>query len=299
MLKQKGTGVIVGRFQTPYLHDAHCQLIEDVSSRHKRVLIFLGSTPGILSTKKDPLDFFTRKLMIEEKYPSVTVLPIQDQPSDEKWSKTLDSKIAETLGDREVKVILYGSRDSFIPHYHGVHETRELDSHHTISATEVRDITSEEVRSTEDFRRGVVYSAFNRHPVFYTVVDIVCTKIQDGKKYYLVGRKNTDPDNRYRFPGGFLDPKRDTSFLSAAKREFMEEASGIDVSNWQFIGSILVDDWRYKGQVDKMISAVHTCVYNYGHVSAGDDLDEVRWIHENEVENVLIPNHQEIFRLCH
>jgi len=60
-------GVIIGRFQVAELHDGHHMIISSVLERHKKVLIFLGSTPDVLVTKQNPLDFLTRQQMIQEK----------------------------------------------------------------------------------------------------------------------------------------------------------------------------------------------------------------------------------------
>ena len=46
-------GVVVGRFQVPYLHQGHLDLLETVQSRHKKVIIFLGMT-STLTTRNNP-----------------------------------------------------------------------------------------------------------------------------------------------------------------------------------------------------------------------------------------------------
>src|ERR1700746_2532342 len=93
-INDKDVGVIVGRFQVNELHGAHRQIIDHVWKNHKKVIVFLGVSP-VLTTKNNPLDFVSRKEMILQAYPSVTVMPIPDHPSDEEWSKELDSRIRE------------------------------------------------------------------------------------------------------------------------------------------------------------------------------------------------------------
>ena len=75
-------------------------------------------------TRNNPLDFEARKQMILTDYPDVVVLYIKDTHSDELWSKRLDSQIADVAGPTQT-VTLYGSRESFIAHYHGRHDTCE------------------------------------------------------------------------------------------------------------------------------------------------------------------------------
>lgn len=37
------TGVIIARFQTPYLHDGHLELIEAVKEKHEKIIVFIGN----------------------------------------------------------------------------------------------------------------------------------------------------------------------------------------------------------------------------------------------------------------
>ena len=60
MLNIKGPagdmGVIVARFQTPYLTPGHCELIETVRSRHAKFAIVLG-VARVIPTKTNPRPF--------------------------------------------------------------------------------------------------------------------------------------------------------------------------------------------------------------------------------------------------
>lgn len=58
-------GIIVGRFQVPYLHKGHMDLINTVRRNHQKIIIFLGSRPGILGSRNNPLDYPTREQMIK------------------------------------------------------------------------------------------------------------------------------------------------------------------------------------------------------------------------------------------
>ena len=48
-------GCIIGRFQIHDLHAAHRDLIDQVVSKHKKVILFLG-VARISGTKENPLD---------------------------------------------------------------------------------------------------------------------------------------------------------------------------------------------------------------------------------------------------
>ena len=84
-VKEYDLGVIVGRFQTPKLHDSHKKLFDYVCSRHEKVICYLGLAP-IMGTQRNPLDFNQRQKMINEDYPNVQCFYIKDCVSDPKWS---------------------------------------------------------------------------------------------------------------------------------------------------------------------------------------------------------------------
>lgn len=287
-------GVVIGRFQVPTLHDGHKDLIDHVRSHHKKVLILVGSTPGILVTRRQPLDYHTRMLMIKEEYPDVVILPLYDQPSDEGWSDEVDRKIQETYGIGNAT--LYGSRDGFIPYYHGRYPTVELADTIQISGTQVRRESSTEVRSHEEFRRGAIYAAFNRYPTMFSTVDIAVRK---GEELLLV-RKRNDPEGKWRFPGGFLDPRRDTSLQMAAQREANEEIEGATFGDFTYVGSALIDDWRYRSEEDKIMTTVFTTEYLGGEIRPGDDLrgGALQWVRLDDVNpDMLMDQHVPILNL--
>ncbi len=149
-------GVIVGRFQVPALHEGHLDLIRSVRERHKKVVIFLGLAPA-KCTKNNPLDFEARKQMILEAFPNASVLYTKDCREDDAWSRRLDEQIGDVLTPTQTAVI-YGSRDSFIPHYYGRYPVSELVPSAYVSGTEIRKDICREVIATPEFRAGVVWA---------------------------------------------------------------------------------------------------------------------------------------------
>jgi bifunctional NMN adenylyltransferase/nudix hydrolase len=287
-------GVIIGRFQVPDLHDGHRDLIDAVKSKHKKVLIFLCSTPGVLVTRRNPLDYFTRMKMIQADHPDVAILPLHDMPSDHDWSRVVDSKVKETFGDH-VSVVLYGSRDAFIPHYFGQYPTVELAKSANITGTEVREAASNEVRQHSEFRRGVVYAAHNKHPATFPTIDIAVVSLDR----IALGRKNTDPVDQWRFPGGFVDPRKDKTFEAAAKRELHEEMGiSLNVDKLVYVGSHKVNDWRYRNELDQIITTVFVTQYLWGPLTPGDDMHETKWFSLKDFKmKTLVEEHRPIMEI--
>jgi len=292
-------GVIIGRFQVPELHEGHRALIDKVRSKHKKVLILLGSMPSVLVTRNNPLDYYTRAIMMRESYPDVIVLPINDMPNDKDWSASVDERIDEVLGVGSA--ILYGSRDAFIPHYSGRYPTIELDTAKNVSGSEIRKAVSDEVRANPEFRRGIIYAAHNRHHAIFATVDIAVVKRVGGwqgkAEQIILGRKKNDPKCLWRFPGGFVDPSKDPSLDRAASREAGEEL-GCGISDPAYVGSMIVDDWRYRKEVDRIMTTVFICDYLYGVVEGKDDIAEAKFFDLKNFDlNLLVPQHRPIMTM--
>lgn len=269
MKKSNKIAVIVGRYQVHELHKAHQEIIEEVMNSHDKAVLFLGVSP-VLGSTHDPLDFTARKRMIQEKYPDLTILAIPDMRSDEEWSKMLDTRIREVypIGD----VVLYGGRDSFIKCYTGQFNTKELAARVCLSGTEIRKHVSEDIKSSKDWRAGVIYGTYNRYPISYQTVDIAV--FNDDDTQVLLARKPNE--DKYRFVGGFVSPS-DPSLEYAAKREFSEEAGGAEIEITDYIGSFRVDDWRYRVERDKIMTTLFKAKYIFGQLKASDDISELRW----------------------
>jgi bifunctional NMN adenylyltransferase/nudix hydrolase len=233
------------------------------------VLLFLGNSI-IRNTTSNPLDYRARRAMIADKFPNVEIHYINDNPSDTAWSKSLDKQIGEQLLPLQ-SVTLYGSRDSFLKAYSGKYNVCELEATTFISGTEVRRRVCNNYPPTADYRAGMIAATAYRYPTAFQTVDIA---VVNDKGEILLARK---PDEKkWRFIGGFSDP-RSVSLEADAKREVTEEAS-VEVDDITYLGSTLIDDWRYRGEQDKIKTALFLAKYIYGKPEGADDVAEVKWL---------------------
>lgn len=283
-------GIIVGRFQVPELHDAHLDLIQTVCNRHDKVVLFLGLSP-VKVTRENPLDFEARKQMILEAFPLITVLYCNDQASDAVWSKKLDQQIDFVLTPTQTAVI-YGSRDSFISHYSGKYATTELVQDKYISGTEARKrISKKSTKATADFRAGVVWASQSTYPKVHPTVDVAI--FNDDNTKILLARKTDEKE--YRLIGGFIDPGETAE--QAARREVFEETH-VGITDPEYVASFVIDDWRYRKEVDKITSFLFKAKHFSGRPDPNDDIVECRWfdIKEELKQNLLVvrPEHREM-----
>ncbi|PTB98048.1 NUDIX hydrolase [Marivirga lumbricoides] len=286
------TGVIIARFQTPYLHEGHMELIQKVKEQHDKLIIVLGVSP-VRSSRKNPYDFYTRETMIKNEFKEIVVLPLSDHPSDAEWSKNLDNMLESAFPSESFT--LYGSRDNFIPYYTGKKQVVELPEHGDYSATELRKKYADKVSNSRDFRAGILYALHNQYSKVYPTVDVAIFK--NKKTEILLGRKAIS--SNWRLVGGFSDPE-DSSFEEAALREMKEECGDLLVENLQYETSSKVNDWRYRNEVDQIITLLFSCDYKEGAVQAQDDIQELQWFKITELpkmkkEEKLSPEHQMLF----
>lgn len=282
-------GVIVARFQLHELHEAHKDLINSVRKNHERVIIFLGLAP-LKNTLKNPLEFKHRKSMIEDDFKDVEVHYVDDNRDDTIWSKNLDKQISKWLNPNQT-VTLYGSRDSFLNHYHGKFNTCELESEYFVSATEVRKKIMNSYPPTKDFRAGLIAATGLKYPTAFQTVDVVV--INDKNEVLLVKKPD---ETKWRFIGGFSDP-RSNSLEEDASREVREE-TGIEISKPKYIGSTLIDDWRYRGENDKIKTALFVAKYVFGKPEGADDVEAAKWFQLNKLTSEdIVPEHKVLLKM--
>lgn len=286
-------GVLIARFQVHELHQAHKDLINTVLENHDRVLLFLGNAP-VKGTRNNPLDFHSRKQMVLAEYPQLEVSYINDLPCDEAWSERLDGMIEDQLTPSQT-VVLYGGRDSFIRHYYGDLPVIEFEPEVWFSGTEVRQgVAAAGATDSIKWRAGAIWATSNRYPTVFTTVDVALFN-EDGTKI-LLAHKKTDPENRYRFVGGFASVDS-ASFEDDAIREVTEE-TGLEISPPQYLWSGLVDDWRYRGEQDKIKTLLFGTKVLFGTPTPGDDLKggHLKWFDLDGFELVnMVAQHKHLF----
>ncbi len=282
-------GVIIGRFQVNEIHEGHVALLQYVRNNHNKVIIFIGVKPTPANSE-NPLDFETRKMMLEIVCPGAIIIPIMDNRSDEVWSRKIDDLMESVYPFTHA--ILYGGRDSFIPHYAGRHQTKEVFFTQSSTGTSIRESISKNPINSPDFRAGVIYGISNLPTRIYNTIDIAILRPKIDEMYadqnkstvflnkklqyeVLLGQKSSEEFPR--FPGGFVD-MADDSHEDTVRRELHEETGLIAEHKLHYIGSFTIDDWRSRGSKDvKHMTIFYATIYAYGQPKAGDDISKVIW----------------------
>ena len=297
-VKEKILGVAVGRFQVPELHRGHICFLDKVVEKSDRVLVFIGRAQSF-PDKKDPLSYKQREEMLRDFFKKrkkkFKILPIDDLGNNRLWSEKLDEKIAKEKRKGE-KILLFGSRDSFVFQYEGKSPFSLIKEKGKFSGTESR--KKAEVYKGAAFRAGIVYAFSSRRALLHQTVDILPYFWEKGKLMVLLAQKKRDAE-KFRFLGGFTDIS-DLSLEDAALRELKEESPGLTVKKKPFyLGSRQVDDWRYKNREDGIMTALFAVeIKKPKKTEAADDIDYLKIFSFAELkESLFIKEHRFLFKL--
>ena len=286
--KKPGVGVVVGRFQVPSLSQGHIDLLR-VAEMHQAFCVIVGVAP--FPSPVNPLSFDSRRAMIQQRFPSATIVMKRDESDDDTWSHHLDLDLKALYPSLDIT--LYGGRDSFVRYYSGRLRTVVIPdwSWNTPSGTEIRASVSEV--DSDAYRSGVI--AGMPRPRVFPVVDMAGLCDNDSA-VLLVKRSH---EQAWRFPGGFVDPG-DASYVTAAQREFFEETGvGLICPRLLIEDGVRIDDWRFRGTGNAVISMPYIGRIDKEPECGGrhDDVDDVEKIPIDALLNAVVPEHRIIASL--
>lgn len=286
---EDAVGVIIGRFQVAELHQGHLDYINYVLSKnHDMNIMLLGLAPT-KATKRNPLDFDSRRRMIEEMFPGkFTIMYQNDVPDDKDWANSVLKNILPIAGNRDI--VIYGGRDNSLKEFPDniKIEIYEPNVYLPDNGTEQRISAGKQVKGTKDWRLGCLYATQNRYDSVFPTVD--CAIFEDNTYEYMYLAKK-EKEKKLRFVGGFADPHKDKSFENTARREATEETD-LEVTTPIYIGSTIIDDWRYKAENDKIITSFFVMNRVFGSPKAQDDIAELHKVKVADVrEDMFVPEH--------
>ena len=280
--------VVIGRFQVAKLTAGHLHLLNYANEQEGQLVVLIGSNP-VTYTRKNELSFSSRRDMIKKEFPHAVIKCIFDKREDAIWSREVD-----TMLNGYDDVMLYTGRDGFDKYYTGVFPVVVINPALDTSGTKVREIIKDREINSEDWREGVIHAIQNKFPTAFPTVDIAPIKRTFGGERIevLMGRKSDR--TTMCFIGGFVDPE-DKSLEAAAWRELKEETGGnLQTHELKYVSSRKVEDFRYKGSGDGIISSFFVTWVMGGSFTASDDIVELKWMDINDLndKNVSDVHHE-------
>lgn len=296
-MTKRDLGVVIARFQTPALTDAHQYLLRQVATRAERVLVLLGVAPVPL-LKRNPLEPALRIRMVQDwwtgEFPNkeLLVFPLYDCFGDDEWAARVDQAISSV--NINGGAVVFCGPDGAGPMYQaagGKYPVEILDSAGGHASKVRYELTP---RFTEDFRAGVIYATERRFVNPFPVIDAV---IRDGDNILLAHKKidRREDGREWRLVGGFVDIA-DGSLEAAVRREVREE-TGLEISEPMYVGSAQVNDWRFRNGPEGILTSVFSVERLWGSPKANDDIDDLRWFPKEAVPKVIHPTHEHLIAL--
>jgi hypothetical protein len=266
----------VMRIQSPEgPHIGHMALITEMFDRGKRVIIFLACDRSFPS-KKNPLSFEVRSKMLQEAIVAAgfgtrnyVVLPLRNQRYNNVWANELEKSIATILQKPDLacdEVALFHSRDGFGRHYiptgrFPVYEVEEIPG---VNATAIRERVLSHSSENVTYAQGLVAQQ-SRQPAVMLFMQVRAIIKNAAGKIAIVKYASSD-ERKYRFPSGYVVPKKDDNFEAALVRKITTKLEvAITGAPIKFLGDVEIPDWRhreaeiktrgmiYEMQVDKLV----------------------------------------------
>jgi bifunctional NMN adenylyltransferase/nudix hydrolase len=296
-------GVIIGRFQVPELHAGHLKLFTTVADQSDRVVVLLGISPIDGHTAENPLTFDQRQHIVLASLASVTplvragapvILPLADCRTNEEWSGQIDALLHAAYPNDDLT--LYGGRDSFVDAYRGKLRVEHIVAIPAIPVAGTINRAAIKETNSPDFYRGQIYALQRQHPRVHCTVDVAFVRNSESNITDTLLIQRVD-SGQWCFPGGFVDPT-DLSIESAAKREMMEELGLTTETVLEHIGSFRIDDFRYRGSRDKIITTFFMAHYAWGMpVLNYAEVQDYAWVPlQLQVYPALAPHHQPLWQ---
>lgn len=326
--------VIVGRFQSDFIHDGYKALFKQALQTNEKLLIILGESVGLID-ERNPLSLKERKLILSQYFQPMNLLhriefrSIKDTKENETWYKNLANIVSAYFESHEAG----NSADNHVSFHYGVGKDSAFqhDKEHYVKFAfsskkiniEFKGIQCSDYHSSTKsrnqllsiYKEELMVPAYNslllgkllvleaQYPTALTTVDAI---VMSGNAI-LLGKKHGE--TLWRLPGGFVDPKLDVNYKAAVIRECEEEINlkSSDILSIEYLGNSKVNDWRYINSKHKVFTNVFKIILSANQpldLVAGDDLEKIQWYHLNhddsdfsKLSTQIIPEHFKLIQL--
>lgn len=305
--------VIIGRFSG--FHAGHEYLIETALFRGGEVVVLIGSA-NRPRTIKNPWTWQERRDTILQRFPDITILPINDYKyNDEQWISDVNYTVEfakNVLRLNDPQITLYGHEKPDTDYLRWFPNWRyfRVESDIVASATVSRHWMFK--HTPEVFSREVLndfkyfekeQELFNNYP-FKDTLNFNCADsiVECAGHILLVQRKNAPGENTWALPGGFKNSNE--SFLDCAIRELLEETNlrvPEKVLRGSVVSKFLFDDPTRGCGIPRSTLGVYIKIDkdrdgNMPRANGSSDAKAAVWVPINDIMNKyrLFDDHQDI-----
>src|SRR5258708_13849085 len=86
---------------------------------------------------------------------------------------------------------------------------------------------------------------------------------------------------------------RSTNRNKQYQGDISPQETHIEISALEYIGSYLGDDWRYRNDIDRVMTTVFLAHYMFRAIQPVDDIEQLKWFHLNrkfDFHSVVAPH---------
>lgn len=239
-------GVVVGKFQTPYLTEAHQHLFDKAIEENDQLVIFVLDK-HIEFTDNNPLPYRIREDMLLQNFwgesnGRISIYPLQEQ----KYASVLQHNLDSTLlshWSASHEFTLYSGADGVGSFYDGLCKVEICEFQSRKKSKQLRSYAFDKEDYEKEIAQGMIHAVGHKPPLCYNyVVSIV--RARDG----LITIKY--PDTKYlSFPTIELNSEHN-SIIEASFSHITTLVPGASLTQGSHLHSIKVDDWRFRDSED-------------------------------------------------
>lgn len=302
-------GIIIGRFQVPFLHEGHKLLIQTALDKSDKVIVLLGSANRAPSPR-NPFNFTHRAETISKCFPnSVVCYPLNDYLySDSQWMTDVALTISKVTKGTD-RITLFGhfkeGNDylTWFPQY----KNYNVESDIKIDGTAIRNDNIYLLPNSvqQDIAAYDMEKEHFKDYKYPEALNICCadTVLECAGHVLLIRRKYAPGKGSWALPGGHKN--NNETFLDAALRELEEETNvrvPMKILRKSIKNTMLFDNPNRSGGLVRCTLAVHIVIgldpvsNTLPRANGNDDASETRWVPLNKVLNdyVMFDDHSDI-----
>ncbi|MEI8223902.1 MAG: hypothetical protein WCG20_02145 [bacterium] len=289
----------------------HMQVVHEAFARGEMVIIFLACDRSFPSGR-NVLPFWVRKKLFEEAITEAgygdrqyEIFPLRNQRYNSVWTTEIEKQIASLIQKPDLAnddVCLIEGRDGFGKHYiptgrfpvYGVEEIPD------VNATDLRRRVLSHKSLNVTYAHGII-AAQLRQPKVLLFMQVRAI-IKNAKGKIAIVRYASSDERKFRFPGGYMVPSKDTTFEEALTRKVTTKLeTQLSGKPLKFLGDVAVPDWRHREAGIKTRAMIYEVdIEKSARVSPhyrGAQIAEVRYVTKSQLAKLIDEEEQDIIAL--
>lgn len=244
-------GIIVGRFQSPYVTEGHKAVIRIAAKAEDEIVFFLLDNK-IPFSERNPLPYDIREKMLstymlgEFKHKKFRFFALQEQKYAGSMQRAIDYTMTKNFDSKDA-FTMYGGPGSYAERYGGLATVQMIDRIYGMNSGDARRCAYDMEVQTTNLLQGVIHALNYRSPVCYNyIVNVVLYDKGESTEILVVD----DSRMRHHVLPTFEVNNAHSSFEAQAISEITKIIPTAILGNTTHVKSFKVADWRFRNSQD-------------------------------------------------